>query len=114
MAMRFEWDEAKNQRNLRKHDVRFETAALAFQDPYVLTQREESIGDEERWITLGAVSQGVVLFIVHTWRERDEEEIFCIISARAATPRERRGYEEAKQGTKTRYRRDRGHERRRH
>lgn len=31
--MRFEWDEAKNQRNLLKHRVRFETAALVFDDP---------------------------------------------------------------------------------
>ncbi len=50
--MRFEWDEAKNQQNLLKHRVRFETAALAFDDPYSLTQRDESTGEEERWITL--------------------------------------------------------------
>jgi uncharacterized DUF497 family protein len=31
--MRFEWDEAKNGRNLLKHDVRFETAVLVFDDP---------------------------------------------------------------------------------
>jgi uncharacterized DUF497 family protein len=37
--MRFEWDEAKNQRNLLKHGVRFETATLIFDDPYALTQR---------------------------------------------------------------------------
>ena len=29
-AMRFEWDEHKNRQNLRKHDVRFETAVLVF------------------------------------------------------------------------------------
>jgi hypothetical protein len=32
-AMRFEWDEQKNRQNLRKHDVRFETAVLVFDDP---------------------------------------------------------------------------------
>jgi uncharacterized protein len=36
--MRFEWDEQKNRQNLRKHDVRFETAMLVFDDPYALTQ----------------------------------------------------------------------------
>ena len=109
--MRFEWDEAKNQRNLLKHDVRFETAALVFDDPYALTQRDDSPSEEERWITLGVVSRDKVLFVVHTWRERDEEEVIRIISARAATPRERKGYEEANQGTKTRHRRHHGYER---
>ena len=44
--MRFEWDETKNVRNLLKHRVRFETAALAFDDPYALTQRDESTSEE--------------------------------------------------------------------
>jgi len=34
--MRFEWDEHQNQQNLRKHDVRFETAILVFDDPTLL------------------------------------------------------------------------------
>jgi uncharacterized protein (DUF4415 family) len=54
--MRFEWDETKNQRNLVKHRVSFETAALAFDDPYALTQRDELSDEEERWITLGSAS----------------------------------------------------------
>ena len=112
--MRFEWDEAKNQRNLLKHDVRFETATLAFDDPCALTQRDESTDEEERWITLGSVSPGTVLFVVHTWRERSKEEIIRIISARPATPRERKRYEEAHQRAKTRHRRHRGDERRRY
>jgi uncharacterized protein (DUF4415 family) len=52
--MRFEWDEQKNRPNLRKHDIRFETAILVFDDPYVLTQRDFTSEDEERWITIGA------------------------------------------------------------
>jgi uncharacterized DUF497 family protein len=51
--MRFEWDEQKNRRNRRKHGVGFETAALVFDDPYALTQRESSDENEERWITVG-------------------------------------------------------------
>jgi uncharacterized protein len=77
--MRIEWDEAKNRRNLLKHAVRFETAALAFEDPYALTQRDESTTEEERWITLGSLGPATVLFVVHTWRERSEEEIVRII-----------------------------------
>jgi uncharacterized DUF497 family protein len=51
--MRFEWDEQKNRRNLHKHDVRFETAVLVFDDPYAITQRDVTFEDEERWITVG-------------------------------------------------------------
>jgi hypothetical protein len=56
--MRFEWDEQKNRQNLRKHDVRFETAMLVFDDPYALTQRDFASEDEERWITVGAIGPG--------------------------------------------------------
>jgi uncharacterized DUF497 family protein len=112
--MRFEWDEAKNQQNLLKHDVRFETAVLVFNDPDALTQRDESSEEEERWITLGSVTRDAVLFVVHTCFEQLGEEAVRIVSARTATPRERKTYEEAHQRTKTRYRRHRGHERRGH
>jgi len=61
-------DETKNRRNLLKHNVRFETAALAFDDPNALTQRDESSDQEERWITLGSVSLGSVLFRSHMFR----------------------------------------------
>jgi Ribonuclease toxin, BrnT, of type II toxin-antitoxin system len=36
LAMRSTWDENKNLQNLRKHDVRFETAVLVFDDPCAL------------------------------------------------------------------------------
>jgi uncharacterized DUF497 family protein len=49
--MRFEWDEARNQRNVLKHGIRFETAILVFDDPNALTERDESSEEEERWIT---------------------------------------------------------------
>ncbi len=112
--MRFEWDEAKNRRNLLKHRVRFETAALAFDDPYALTLRDELAGEEERWITLGAVDHGTILVVVHTCFEVEDEDVTRIISARAAESRERMTYEEAYQGAKTRHRRHRDYERRRH
>jgi uncharacterized DUF497 family protein len=112
--MRFEWDEAKNQRNLLKHRVRFETAALAFDDPCAVTQRDDSRDGEERWITFGAIGQGTILVVVHTCFEVEGEDVTRIISARAAESRERRAYEEANQGAKTRHRRHRGYERRRH
>ena len=103
--MRFEWDDTKNRRNLPKHDVRFETAVLVFDDPRALTQRDESSSEEDRWITLGVIGPGAILLVVHTWTEKHSEEIIRIISARAAESYERKSYEEAQQGAKTRYRR---------
>jgi hypothetical protein len=68
--MRFEWDETKNRANLLKHRISFETAVLAFGDPHALTQRDEFVTAEERWITLGSVNPDAVLFIVHHWVSR--------------------------------------------
>jgi uncharacterized DUF497 family protein len=112
--MRFEWDDHKDRQNLLKHGFSFETATLVFEDLHALTQRDEAASEEERWITIGSVSPGTVLFVVHKSFEREHEEVIRVISARVATPRERRSYEEVKQGTETRHRRHRGHARRRH
>ena len=101
--MRFTWDENKNHLNLRKHDVRFETAVLVFDDPYALTLRDESSDDEERWITVGAIGPGAILLVVHTFYENHNEEVIRIISARAAESRERRAYEEAYKGAEARH-----------
>ena len=112
--MRFEWDEQKNRQNPRKHDVRFETAMLVFDDPYALTQRDFTSEDEERWITVGAIGPGSVLLVVHTFYEKQGEEIIRIISARAAESHERRAYEETHKGAEARHPRHRRKKRRGH
>jgi len=112
--MRFEWDEQKNRQNLSKHDVRFETAMLVFDDPYALTQRDFTSEDEERWITIGAIGPGSILLVVHTFYEKQGEEIIRIISARAAESHERRAYEETHEGAKARHPRHRRKKRRGH
>jgi uncharacterized DUF497 family protein len=56
--MRFEWDGHKKAQNLRKDDVRFETAQFAFDDPDAISQRDIGFDDEERWITVGAIGPG--------------------------------------------------------
>jgi uncharacterized DUF497 family protein len=112
--MRFEWDEDKNQQNLRKHDIRFETAALVFEDPYAITQPDYAFADEERWITVGAIGPGSILLVVHTLYETRDEEIIRVISARAAESHERRSYEEAYKGAETRHPSYRRKKRRRH
>src|SRR5271165_2915511 len=112
--MRFEWDEEKSRRNLRKHHVRFETAALVFDDPHALTQRDLAFEGEERWITVGTIGPGSVLLVVHTFYERNHEEVIRIISARPAESHERKAYEEAHKGTEARHSRHRRKGRRGH
>ncbi len=105
--MRFTWDENKNRQNLRKHDVRFETAVLVFDDPYAITQRDDAFANEERWITVGSIGPGSILLVVHTHYEEHHEEIIRIISARAAESHERKAYEEAHKTTEARHSRHR-------
>lgn len=93
--MQWVWNEVKNQTNKVKHGLDFETAQLVFDDPLSVS-RLDSYSNEERWQTVGAIEQTIVL-VVHTWplydSERDEE-VGRIISARKATKHERRAYEE--------------------
>jgi uncharacterized protein len=92
--MRFEWDEEKNRSNLQKHKVSFERAVLVFDDPLALSVPDD-YELEERWKTMGLASGVVVLLVVHTFREKVDEEVVRIISARKATRSEREIYEKA-------------------
>ena len=99
MTMRFAWDETKNRSNQRKHDgIAFEMAVQVFRDPFRLTRQDRIEEGEERWQTLGVVHGVTVLLVAHTITEDDAEgdavEVIRIISARRATPRERKRYEQ--------------------
>ena len=93
--MRFEWDERKNRQNRRKHQFSFELATEVFADPFCLTITDQILDGEERCWTVGRVEGLALLVVVHTIRHEHGEEVIRIISARKATPRERRFYEEA-------------------
>ena len=92
--MRFEWDENKNRSNQVKHRVSFETATLVFDDPGAISVLERIAAGEERWQTFGLAAGVVLLTVAHAFREKNGEEVLRIISARKATPRERKIYEE--------------------
>ena len=99
-GIRFEWDEAKNLANQRKHGVSFTQASQVFRDPHRVLVAERVVDGEQRWQTTGVVrraSGGVLLLlVVHTFREEVDPGVFVevvrIISARKATPMERRSY----------------------
>lgn len=92
--MTFEWDETKNRRNRAKHGVSFEAATLVFDDSHAVGVPEHTEEGEVRWKTVGMAAGVVPLLVVHTHREEGGEEYLRIISARKATPRERKTYEE--------------------
>jgi uncharacterized DUF497 family protein len=87
--MPFEWNEEKNRENLAKHGIDFATAKLVFDDPFALTQPDVLHDGEERFITLGAIGVGAIVFVVHTSFRRCGEEVIRVISARSATGREK-------------------------
>ena len=65
---------------------------IALEDELALTIRDSSSEEEEeeRWVTLGMDAYGRILVVVYTWRA----ETIRLISARLATQRERRQYEQ--------------------
>jgi uncharacterized DUF497 family protein len=92
--MRVEWDKAKNETNKAKHEIDFETAQLIFDDPFCITFVERVTDGEERWHAIGSIEKIIVLVVVHTYREENSEEVIRIISARRATPKERKLYDQ--------------------
>ena len=88
----FSWDPNKARSNLRKHGVPFREAATVLRDPLSLTVADPLSDKEARFVIVGQSSVGRLLVVVHAVR-RDS---IRIISARSATRRERRDYEEAK------------------
>jgi uncharacterized DUF497 family protein len=87
--MRCVWDGRKAELNARKHGVTFEEAATVFSDPLALIIEDESHPENARII--GESIAARVLLVVFV--ERDDD-VLRLISARRATPHERRRYEE--------------------
>jgi len=85
----FEWDDEKAESNLAKHGVSFQEAVLAMKD--ALSLDFDDLVEPDNLITLAALADGRILYIVSTVRD----DRLRIISAREATSNERRLYEEA-------------------
>jgi uncharacterized protein len=93
-GMIFEWDEAKNLANQKKHGLSFEDAAAIFADPLRLTRYDRTEVGEVRWQTIGTLNGYRIILAVHISWDDDDTEFIRIISARPVTRYERREYEE--------------------
>jgi uncharacterized DUF497 family protein len=87
----FEWDREKAAANVRKHGVTFEEACTVFGDSLaiLMPDPDHSIA-EERYLVLGMSNRHRLLVVAHAERPPRTR----LISARRATPKERRTYEE--------------------
>lgn len=83
-------DAPKAAANLKKHGVSFEAASLVFDDPMLLSEPDPHAGGN-RWRIIGRARMAT-LFVVHT--DFDDDGMGRIISARRATPSERKRYDQ--------------------
>ena len=89
--LKFEWDENKNQTNIKKHGVSFEEACSVFNDEDALIMNDEFHSqNEERFILIGFSYKYNLLIVCHCYRQNDS--VIRIISARKATKTEKKEY----------------------
>lgn len=90
--VKFEWDPAKAESNIKKHGITFEEAKSVFYDDYAIQFYDESHSQiqEDRFLMLGTSSESNILLVCHC--ERESGNRIRIISARKATKSEKRHY----------------------
>lgn len=90
----FDWDPRKAARNFKLHRVTFEEASTLFADPLAITATDpDHSDDEERFVDIGLSDHGRIIVVSYTERG----DTIRLITARPATRRERRTYEEQKE-----------------
>jgi uncharacterized DUF497 family protein len=89
--IRFEWDEAKNRQNQRKHGVSFEEAQTVFLDERAIRYFDpDHSADEDRFLMLGMSLKLRAIVVCHCYRVQDS--VIRIISARKANKKEQAAY----------------------
>ncbi|HEY4761899.1 MAG TPA: BrnT family toxin [Thermoguttaceae bacterium] len=88
--MQFEWDDAKNQSNIRKHGLDFADAWEIFTMPMLIAPDDRQEYDEDRWIGIDLLRASVVVVV---YLERGQD-VIRIISLRKALSHERTEYEQ--------------------
>ena len=93
--MKFEWDEEKNRKNIKKHSVSFEEAKTIFFNDFIEKPDIDHSEEEERFIAIGISYYTRELVVSYCYRIKIQgETIIRLISARKATENERREYYE--------------------
>lgn len=95
MKIKFDWDSAKAQSNFKKHKISFDLAITVFDDPNALIAPDEKHSTEHEireWI-IGLSDNGILVVI---FTKRLDGRLYRLISARKASRRERKLYEEFK------------------
>ncbi len=87
--MSYEWDPNKAITNIEKHGIDFADAVMVFDDLNAVTIDDPDY-DEQRFISIAMDAFGRILVVTYTWRG----DIIRLISARKATKRERKQYED--------------------
>jgi len=83
--MKFEWDDAKNEENIRKHGIDFRDVVKMFDHPMLTFLDTRLDYGEDRWIGIGLLRDIVAVVVYLEW---EDEETIRIISARKATSHE--------------------------
>jgi len=89
--MKFEWDEAKDRTNIRKHGFDFADVPEVFRGPLLARPDTREDYGEERWIAMGLLKHRVVVL---SFTQR-AEDVIRIISLRKADRNEREAFEKA-------------------
>lgn len=89
--MKFEWDEAKNRSNIRKHGFDLSDAPEVFRGPLLARPDTRQDYEEERWIAVGLLKNRVVVLAF----AQPAEDVIRIISLRKADRDERKEFEKA-------------------
>jgi len=90
IAMDIIWDPKKTEINFNKHGIRFSDAEMVLYDPFAMTLEEHAVANEQRFVTIGSDAVGRIVAVVYLYRTDNVR----LISARKATPKERKQYEE--------------------
>ena len=87
--MEIRWNAEKAEANFQKHKIRFSDAETVLFDPMTLTIEDQIIDQEQRFLSVDSDALGRILVVVYT----HDANAIRLISARKATPKERKYYE---------------------
>ena len=87
--MRITWDPNKAEINFKKHKIRFSDAEMVLYDPFAMTLEEHVVATEQRFVTVGSDAAYRIIAVLYSYRT----DTIRLISARKATPAERKQYE---------------------